>query len=176
MTKKIRTAHFEIVDNQGARRIVASLIQIIECPAMRFCTHNPPHAPSGRPKGLLARAVSWLVISALLSTLVLPLTEALAAQASGITLVAICTEHGTEQIALDSEGKSVPLEKQHHHGRACPFCLSHPGNASLPAATLLPVLPMNLGRTVAVPVPSGIAPEPIFLTGRQPRAPPFVIA
>ena len=142
---------------------------------MRFRTHNPPHAPFGRLKGLLARAVSWLVISALLSTLVLPLTEALAAQASGITLVAICTEHGTEQIALDSEGKSVPLEK-HHHGRACPFCLSHSGNASLPATTLLPVLPMNLGQTVAVPVPSGIAPEPIFLTGRQPRAPPVVIA
>ncbi len=143
---------------------------------MRFHAHNPPHAPSGRPKGLLARAVSWLVISALLSTMVMPLTEALAAQASGITLVAICTEHGTEQIALDSEGKSVPLEKHHHHGRACPFCISHSGNASLPAATLLPVLPMNLGRTVAVPVPSGIAPEPIFLTCRQPRAPPVVIA
>ena len=138
-------------------------------------THSAS-ASTGRRKGGLAQAVSWLVISALLGMMVMPLTGALAGPAASVTLVAICTEHGTEQIALDTEGKSVPLEKQHHHGRACPFCLSYSGGVPLPTAAQFSARPMELGRETVVPVPTGIAPKPVFLTGRQPRAPPVVIA
>ena len=121
------------------------------------------------------RAVSWLVISALLGMLVMPMTGVCAGPVGDITLVTVCTEHGTKEVALDSEGKSVPLEKQHDHGRACPFCLSHSGDVPLPQAERSLVLPPVSGRMLAVPVPAGIVPEPVFLTGRQTRAPPAVI-
>ena len=133
-------------------------------------------ARSGHSKGVLERAVSWLVIAALLGMMVMPMAGALAGPAGGVTLVTVCTDHGTEEIALDAEGKSVPLEKQHHHGRACPFCLSHSGDAPLPVAAAQPALPADTGREVSVPVPPGIVPEPVFLTGRQTRAPPPALA
>ena len=141
-------------------------------PAMHSRCNSSPPTPPGRHKGLLTRAVSWLMISALLGMLVMPMSGVFASPADGVTLVTICTDHGTAQIALDAEGKSVPLEKQHHHGRACPFCLSHSGDAPLPAMAAQPALPADLGREIDGPVPAGIVPEPVFLTGRQTRAPP----
>ena len=143
--------------------------------AMSFRRTRSSTASSGRRQGLLARAVSWLVISALLGVLVMPMAGAFAAPA-GATLVTICTDHGTERIALDAEGKSVPLEKPGHHGHFCPFCASHSGDAPLPVAAALPGLPTDAGRAVSVPVPAGIVPEPVFLTGRQTRAPPAAFA
>lgn len=149
---------------------------MISRPAMPFRRPASPPAPSGHPQGVLARAVSWLVIAALLAMTAMPMSGALAGPPDGITLVTVCTDRGTKEIALDSEGKSVPLEKQHHHGRACPFCLSHSGDAPLPVAAAVPVLPMESGREIAVPVPAGIVPAPVFLTGRQTRAPPSALA
>ena len=142
----------------------------------RTCSAAAPASRRNRSLARpLARVVSWLVISALLGLMVMPLAGAFAQPAPGVSLVTICTDHGTEQIALDAEGRSVPLEK-HQHGRACPLCLSHSGNALLPAAAPLAPLPLDFGREVVAPAPAGIVPEPVILTGRQSRAPPAVIA
>ena len=145
---------------------------MITDPAMSFRSHHSVAPPRGRRQGLLARAVSWLVVAALLGMMVMPMAGAFAGPAAGVTLVTICSDHGIEQIALDAEGKTVPLQKAHQHQRACPFCLSHSGGATLPAgvATLAP--PLLFGQERAGPARPGIVPEPVFLSGRQTRAPP----
>ncbi len=145
---------------------------MITDPAMSFRPPRSVSAPHGRRQGLLARAVSWLVVTALLGMMVMPIAGAFAGPAAGVTLVTICSDHGIEQIALDAEGKTVPLQKAHQHQRACPFCLSHSGGMTLPAGVALSAPPLVFGQEGAVPARPGIIPEPIFLSGRQTRAPP----
>ena len=143
---------------------------------MSFRRTRSASAPPSRRQGLLTRAVSWLVTAALLSMMVIPMAGAFPGPSAGVTLVTICSDHGVEQIALDAEGKSVPLQKAHQHHRACPFCLSHAGGVTLPVGVAVSAPPLEFGQKVAVPIQPGIAHKPIFLTGRQTRAPPVVIA
>ena len=117
-------------------------------------------------------AVSWLMISALLGVLLMPMTAATAGSHDGVTLVTVCTDTGPRQVALDDEGNSVPLETAHHHGCFCPFCLSHSAAAPPPLPAALSMLPVDSGREIGIPVPVGIFPEAVFLTDRQSRAPP----
>ena len=134
---------------------------------MHFCRVNPSRASFRR-----RRMVACLVILALLGVLLMPMTGAFAAWPEGVTLVTVCTDHGAQLVALDDEGESVPLKKAHDHGRACPFCLSYSGGVLAALPTVLLVLPVASGREIGVPMPAGIFPEAVFLTGRQSRAPP----
>ena len=129
-------------------------------------------AVQGRRARPLARAVSWLTVLALLAMMVMPLAGALAGPANGATLVTICSDHGIEQIALDAEGRSIPLQKAHHHHRACPFCVSHAGAAPLPAAVVVPAPLPPADSQVAEFADIGFVPPPLFLSGRETRAPP----
>ncbi|MEI6560145.1 MAG: DUF2946 family protein [Rhodospirillaceae bacterium] len=129
--------------------------------------------PSGRLRALPARAVVWLVIAALLGMMVMPMTGTLAGPIGGVTLITVCTEHGAEPIALDREGRSVPFEKLHQHDRPCPFCLSQAGSVPLPVAAGPLPAPADAGqRAGIIPAAAIIIPAPLFLTGRQTRAPP----
>ena len=129
-------------------------------------------AVQGRRARPLARAVSWLATLALLAMMVMPLAGALAGPANGATLVTICSDHGIEQVALDAEGRSIPLQKAHHHHRACPFCVSHSGAAPLPTAVIVPTPLSPAGITAVEFADSGFVPAPVFLSGRETRAPP----
>jgi hypothetical protein len=138
-------------------------------------SHNSPTI-FGRLRGLPARVLAWLTIAALLGAMVMPLTGAFAAPADGVTLVTVCTDHGIRQVALDDEGQSIPLEKAHHHHRACPFCLSHAGSVILPAGVAVSAPSAVAIDRTRVYTPAGIVPEPVFLSGRPTRAPPAPVA
>ena len=76
-------------------------------------------AARGRPAAVLR----WLLVLYVLS-LGTPVLQAFAvrAAAAGVTLVELCTEHGIQQIAIDTNGvpiesdKSAPASSFHHCG------------------------------------------------------------
>lgn len=117
--------------------------------------------------------VVWLVITALLGLLAMPVT--FGSGTAGTTLVTVCTDDGLRQVALDADGKSVPLPKP-HHGKTCPFCSVHAGYVlPPPAASALPV------AVQTVPADrwtedAAFQPGRHFLIGRPSRAPPVRIA
>jgi len=126
----------------------------------------------GRP---VARAVVWLMIAVLAGLPLMPM-GGLVALRGDVTLVTVCTEDGVRQVALDAEGKSVPLHRSvAHHGGMCPFCVGHDGFAMPPPVADAPG-PVLAGRDLPGLRPTaGDLPRPHFLTGRHSRAPPVAI-
>ena len=92
---------------------------------------------------------------------------------TGVTLIALCTDRGIEQVALDPLGQPIPTNTLHHHACAC--CLAAPdqgdqaisvGGVAL-SDTMMRVASARPGSSISV------VPERYFLYGRGSRAPPL---
>ncbi|CAH2602511.1 conserved protein of unknown function [Rhodovastum atsumiense] len=113
---------------------------------------------------------SWPARVALLALLLMPLLRGLQAPSGEGLTVTICTEHGAEEVALDADGAKLPPA-----GKACWFCIAHPG--WMVAGVPDPPPPRRVVLTqLAAPMPAGIVARRDFLLGRRTRAPPGVPA
>jgi len=107
------------------------------------------------------------VITALLGLLAMPM----AGGVDGVTLVTACTNDGTQTIAVEGDGQSVPVP-QAPHKSPCPFCLAHAVFALASSQQVMP-MPDTKGVMLRPIFPVGVTPRVLFLVGRQSRAPPF---
>ena len=101
-------------------------------------------AARGRPAAVLR----WLLVLYVLS-LGTPVLQAFAvrAAAAGVTLVELCTEHGIQQIAIDSNGLPVDSDKSDHQSfHHCGGCL-----------TGSPKIGLHSGPTTVEPVVADVA-------------------
>lgn len=127
----------------------------------------------GFRKGLVARLASRFAVAGLLCLLLAPVLRVAASAEDGTFLVvAVCTDHGIEQRAVDIRGNSVPANKIQHHVCAC--CLAAPDQSD---QAVLVVGVASPGATIAVATvrlihPAAVFPERHFLDGRGSRAPP----
>ena len=118
----------------------------------------------------LMHALNWLVIVALVGLLVMPV--ALAGPA-GAGLITICTAEGPERIALDVNGRAIPLEKPRGGpGSICAFCAAHPGYTVPPPLVALLPPPDTAAPALGSAGSSGFVAKPDGLTGHRSRAPP----
>jgi hypothetical protein len=112
----------------------------------------------------------WLLVLYVLS-LGTPVFQAFAvrAAAAGVTLVELCTEHGIQQIAIDSSGLPVDSDKPDHQSfHHCGGCLTGSPKVGLHSGstTLEPVVAdvaivvsrhaavdLHVARAIGVPLP-----------------------
>lgn len=134
-------------------------------------------APTGRAarrgSGLGRALLAWLAVLAVVVQTTVPdfaMSVRRAALQRADAAAAHHVEHGRHG-GGDHGQPEAPAPAGHEHEQLCAFCLAL-GTHGLEAAPddALPV-PVAYGAA-ALPAEAGIRPQPFFLTGHNPRAPP----
>ncbi|PWC41686.1 hypothetical protein TSO221_23050 [Azospirillum sp. TSO22-1] len=117
--------------------------------------------------------LAWLAVLAVVVQTTVP-DFAMAARRAAQQRADIATAHHVQHgLHGDRQGQpEAPAPASHEHEQLCAFCLAL-GTHGLEAAPddALPV-PVAYGAAV-LPTEAGIRPQPFFLTGHNPRAPPL---
>lgn len=133
-------------------------------------------APTGRTalcgSGLGRALLAWLAVLAVVVQTTVPdfaMAARRAAQQRADAAAALHVQHGQHG---DRHGQpEAPAPASHEHEQLCAFCLALGTHGLEAAPTDALPLPVAYGAAV-LPAEAGIRPQPFFLTGRNPRAPP----